>query len=183
MTAPVSGLPPAPAPAGAWHAGPYLRPWRHRRPRRRRRYKPLALAISVAVTAAALGACGAGRDGLGTNAGPCFMALPTAKRAVGGRGSLAGVRLVDVSRFTARNGRAMYELLSLLPARPAHDVCLVAYTGSFTPGQVEQPLGPPPSGGAGRYAIAVVTTPKPRLLATFVVRHEPLNFTRPHVGF
>jgi hypothetical protein len=183
MTAPAPGLPLAPSLAGAGPADPCRRPWRQRRPRQRRLHKPLALAVSVAVTAAALGACGAGRDVLGTNAGPCFMALPTAKRAVGGRGSLAGIRLVDVSRFTARNGRAMYDLLSLLPVRPAHDVCLVAYTGSFTPGQVEQPLGPPPSGGMGRYAIAVVTTPKPGLLGTFVVRHEPLNFTRLHVGF
>lgn len=183
MTAPAPGQLLVPAPAGAGHADPYHRPWRQRRLWQRRLHKPLALAVSVAVTAAGLGACGAGRDGLGTNAGPCFMALPTAKRAVGGHGSLAGVRLVDVSRFTARNGPAMYALLSLLPVRPAHDVCLVAYTGSFTPGQVEQPLGPPPPGGAGRYAIAVVTTPKPGLLGTFVVRHEPLNFTRLHVGF
>ena len=183
MTAPAPGQLLVPAPAGAGHADPYHRPWRQRRLWQRRLHKPLALAGSVAVTAAGQGACGAGRDGLGTNAGPCFMALPTAKRAVGGHGSLAGVRLVDVSRFTARNGPAMYALLSLLPVRPTHDVCLVAYTGSFTPGQVEQPLGPLPPGGAGRYAIAVVTTPKPGLLGTFVVRHEPLNFTRLHVGF
>jgi hypothetical protein len=183
MTASAPGLPPAPALAEAGRADLYRRPWRYRRRRRRWLYKPLALAVSVAVTTVGLGACGAGRDGLGTNAGPCFMALPTAKRAVGGRGSLAGVRLVNVSRFSARNGRAMHELLSLLPVRPAHDVCLVAYTGSFTLGQVEQPLGPPPPGGVGRYAIAVVTTPKPGLLGTFVVRHDPLNFTRLHVGF
>jgi hypothetical protein len=60
---------------------------------------------------------------------------------------------------------------------------VVAYTGSFTLGQVEQPAGLPPPGGAGRYAIAVVTTPHSALLGTFVVQRLPMNFTRAHVGF
>jgi hypothetical protein len=51
------------------------------------------------------------------------------------------------------------------------------------PGQVELPLKSPTSGGVGRYAIAVVTIPKPTLLATLVMRNEPLAFTRGHVGF
>ncbi|HUK71311.1 MAG TPA: hypothetical protein VLW50_21505 [Streptosporangiaceae bacterium] len=142
----------------------------------------MALIASIAVAVVGLGACGAGRDALGTDAAPCFAALPVAKQAVKGRGSLAGVRLANVSHFTARRDRAMHELLDLLPAPPAHDVCLVAYAGSFTPGQVELPLGPPPSGGVGRYAIVVVTSTNHQLLATFVVRHEPLNFARVHVG-
>ena len=49
--------------------------------------RPLALAVSVAVMVAGTGACGAGRNILGTNTGPCFMALPTARRAVEGRTS------------------------------------------------------------------------------------------------
>ena len=167
------GLVPAPATAGARSEN------RHRRALRR----PVALIASIAAAAVGLGACGAGRDGLGTDAGPCFAALPVANQAVAGRGSLAGVRLADVSHFTARHERAMHELLDQLPVRPAHDVCLVAYAGSFTLGQVGRPLGPPPSGGVGRYAIVVVTTTtKPELLATFVVRREPLGFARVHVG-
>jgi hypothetical protein len=145
--------------------------------------RPLAALALIASTAIGLGGCGAGRDALGTNAGPCFMALPVAKQAVAGRGKFIGVRLTDVSKLTAPNERAMRALLDLLPAAPAHDVCLVAYTGSFTPGQVERYLGPPPAGGVGRYAIAVVTVPNPDLLATFVVRQAPLTFTRVHVGF
>jgi hypothetical protein len=154
------------------------------RPRRRRLREQAALIAAITVTAAGLAACGAGRDAMGTNAGPCFAALPIAKKAVRGRGEFAGVRLVDVSSFTARNGRAMHELLDLLPVPRPREVCLVAYAGSFTPGQVERPLGPPPSAAAGRYAIAVVTAPPgPRLLATFVVRRAPLIFSRTHVGF
>ena len=146
-----------------------------RRPRR------VALIASIAVIAVGLGACGAGRNALGTSADPCFAALPVAKHAVRGRGSFAGVRRVNVSRLTARGERAMHELLNLLPVQPAHDVCLVAYRGSFTPSQVARPLGPPPA-GAGRYAIAVVTTVKHELLATFVVAREPLKFAHVHLG-
>ena len=144
---------------------------------------PLALAVSVAVTVGSLAACGAGRNVLGTSSSPCFLALPVAKRAVAGRGSLAGVRQVDVAKLTGPGGRAVGELLALLPTPPPRDICLVAYTGHFTLGQVERPAGLPPPGGAGRFAIVVVTTPESGLLGTFVVRHLPLNVTRAHVGF
>ncbi len=147
-------------------------------PPARRRLGPL---LAVAVTVAGLTACGAGRDALGSSAGQCFMALPVARRAAQDRGRLAGVRLVDTTRLAARGDRPLHDLLRLLPGRPPRDVCLVAFRGSFTPGQVRQLAGPPP-GGAGRYAIAVVKTPGPALLGTFVLRRLPVAFSRPHVG-
>jgi hypothetical protein len=158
-------------------------PGRPSRPRWRWPRGPLALAVSVAVTAGGLGACGAGRNALGTNTGPCFLALPVAKRAVAGRGKLAGVRLVDIAKLTSPGDRPLRDLLALLPVPPPHDICLVAYTGRFTLGQVAQPFGLPPPGGVGKYAIAVITTPTSGLLGTFVVRHLPLTFNRAHVGF
>ena len=148
--------------------------------RRRPRWERLLVSIAVVI---GLAACGAGRDAMGTNAGPCFAALPLAKHAVHGRGTLAGVELVDVATLNARDQREIHDLTDQLPAAAGHNLCLVAYTGSFTTDQVELPLGPPPSGGAGRYAIVAVATPKPKLLATFVVRRAPPNFTRVHVGF
>jgi hypothetical protein len=148
----------------------------------RRPVAPLVLALAVAAAATGLAACGAGRDVLGTNTSPCFLALPTAKQAVEGRGSLAGVRLVDIPRLTAPGDRTIRGLLTQLPLPRPRDVCVVAYTGSFTLEQVEMPAGLPPSGGTARYAIAVVAFPKPRLLGTFVVAHEPLSFRRTHVG-
>jgi hypothetical protein len=153
-----------------------------------RRHRPqllAALAVAIAVIVLATPGCGAGRNVLGTNTSPCFLALPVAKRAVAGRGKLAGVRMIDIPRLTATPGdRDVLALLGMLPAPPPRDVCLVAYAGSFTPGQVEQPAGlPPPGAGAGRYAIAVVTTPRSALLGTFVVRRLPLNFTHSRVGF
>jgi hypothetical protein len=155
---------------------------RHRHDRGRWR-TPLVLATSVAVTAASLAGCGAGRNVLGTNTGPCFLALPVAKRAVEGRGKLTGVRRVDVAKLPDPGGRAVGELLALLPNPPPRDLCLVAYTGQFTLDQVERPAGLPPPGGTGRYAIVVVTITESMLLGTFVVRRLPLTFTRAHVGF
>jgi hypothetical protein len=159
------------------------RPHGRRGPQRRWLDRPLALVLSVAFTAFGAGACGAGHAILGTNTSPCFLALPVAKRAVEGRGSLDGVRLVDVARLTSRGDRALRELLELMPVPPSHEVCLVAYRGSFTVGQVELPVGPIPPSGVGRYAIPVVTIPGSMLLGTLVVRHEPLSFKHEHLGF
>jgi len=66
-------------------------------------------------------------------------------------------------------------------APSSHDVCLVAYTGSYRLEQVEQPFGPVPPTGTGRYAIAVVTVPAPKLLGTFLAQHEPLSFKHEHL--
>jgi hypothetical protein len=144
---------------------------------------PLALAVSIAVTAAGTGACGAGRNILGTNTGPCFLALPVAKRAVEGRGSLAGVRMIDIPKLTnARDDRAVRNLLALMTVPLPRDVCLVAYHGTFTLAQVEQPTGLTPPSGTDRYAIVVVSAPMSELLGTFVVPRLPLTFTRTHLG-
>lgn len=146
-------------------------------------YAPVALAVSMAVTAAGTGACGAGRNILGTNTSTCFLALPTAKRAVGNHGKLAGVRMIDIPKLgNTPDDRRVRDLLALMTVPLPRDVCLVAYTGSFTLAQVEQPTGLLPSGGAARYAIAVVTSPEPELLGTFVVQQLPLTFTQQHLG-
>jgi hypothetical protein len=148
--------------------------------RRRARWARLLVSIALVI---GLAACGAGRDAMGTNAGPCFAALPVAKHAVHGRGLLAGVKLVDGAAVADRNQRELHDLLDQLPPAPGRSICLVAYAGSFRPGQVELPLGPPPSGGVGRYAIVAVTTSKLKLLATFVVRYAPPDLTGVHVSF
>jgi hypothetical protein len=153
------------------------------RPGRRRRagWRPalLALLASIAVIGA-LGGCSAGRGVLGTSTSPCFIALPLAKHAVHGRGSWTGVRIVDPATLT-RNEQGLHRLLDRLHVRPGQNVCLVEYVGRFTPGQVERPIGPHLVGVA-RYAIAVVTTRKPRLLGTVLLRHEPLTFRHSHLG-
>ena len=181
MTA--SALSPPTAPTSLAAAPEQQRPQRRRGPRRRWLDRPLTLVLLIAVTAVGVGACGAGRAILGTSTSPCFLALPVAKRAVAGRGSLDGVRLVDVTRLTGHGDRALRALLDQMPIPPSHEVCLVAYRGSFTVGQVELPFGPIPPSGVGRYAIPVVTIPGSVLLGTLVVRHEPLSFKHEHLGF
>jgi hypothetical protein len=158
------------------------RPHGHHRPRRRWLGRPLALVLAIAATATAVGACGAGRNILGTSTSPCFLALPVAKQAVEGRGSLDGIRLVNVATLTARGDRGLRELLDMLPIPSSHEVCLVAYAGSYRADEVELPFGPVPPSGVGRYAIAVVTIPKSMLLGTFVVQREPLSFKHEHLG-
>jgi hypothetical protein len=145
--------------------------------------RPLALFLAAVAATAGLCGCGTGRNLLGTNASPCFVALPTAKRAVHGRGSLAGVRLVDTARLTGAGGRSLRDLLGMLPTRPPRDICVVAYAGRFTLSQVERPAGLAPPSGVGRYAIVFVGASKSELLGTFVVLHEPVSFARLHVGF
>ena len=158
------------------------RPHGHRGPRRRRLDRPLALVLAIAATATAVAACGAGRNILGTSTSPCFSALPVARQAVEGRGSFDGVRLVNVAKLTARRSRGLRELLDMLPIPSSHEVCLVAYAGSYRADQVELPFGPVPPSGVARYAIAVVTIPKPVLLGTFVVQREPVSFRHEHLG-
>jgi len=153
-----------------------------RRPRRRWPSRPLALVLAIAATATGVGACGAGRNILGTSTSPCFFALPIARQAVEGRGSFDGVRLVNVAKLTARSDRGLRELLETLPIPSSHQVCLVAYTGSYRADQVELPFGPVPPSGTGRYAIAVVTIRKSMLLGTFLVQREPISFTHEHLG-
>jgi hypothetical protein len=146
-----------------------------------RRWLALVLAIAAAVTG--VQACGAGRDTLGTSTSPCFLALPVAKQAVGDHGKLDGVLLINVSTLTGRDNRGLRALLETLPIPASHEVCLVAYTGSYQYYQVELPFGPvPPPAGVGKYAIAVVTIPKSSLLGTFVVQHEPLSFKHEYLG-
>jgi hypothetical protein len=147
---------------------------------RRWRQGLLAAAVSAALVAG-LGACGAGRGALGTSSSPCFIALPVAKRAVQARGKLAGILLVDAASLTDRDERAVRKLLASLPVRRTHDVCLIAYAGSFTPGQVE--LAVPYAPSPARFAVAVVTTPRPRLLGTLLVRRVPKSFSHAHVDF
>jgi hypothetical protein len=94
-----------------------------------------------------------------------------------------GSLTIAIVAFGGAAPSTVVAVLDQLPIPSSHQVCLVAFTGSYTPGQVELPFGPVPAPGAGRFAIAVVTIPKATLLGTFVVQREPLSFTREHVGF
>lgn len=147
---------------------------RPRRGRRRRGAVTLTVGVLLAVV---LAGCTSARDTLGTNASQCFEALPVAHDAVHGRGTFAGVRLVSLSSFSGDVRLQPY--LSERTAAKVHAVCVISYRGTFTTGDVEKPLGLPPPGGVGHYAIVVVSKPQGRLVGTVVRLTQPLRFGHP----
>jgi hypothetical protein len=130
----------------------------------------LLLLGSVGVVAG----CTTPRDALGTNASPCFRALPVAADAVGERGALQGVRLL--SSATLAHEPRLRSVLSARAGAPVGSVCVFAYRGRYTQQDVQKPLGVPPASGVGSYAVAVVSMPANRLIGTFVLESEPLRF-------
>jgi hypothetical protein len=139
----------------------------------------------VAVGMVALGSmwvsgCTAARDTLGTNSSPCFRALALAESAVHGRGVFAGVRLVSASTL-AKLHRVDRVVSARSPTR-LHNVCLVAYRGTFRPDQVKRSAGRIPASGEGHFAVVVVSTPQNVLLATFVLAKEPVRFRHLALG-
>jgi hypothetical protein len=130
--------------------------------------------VGLLVAGAALGACTSPRDALGTNASPCYQALPVAAAAVHHRGAFQGVRLIDAQHL-GRNDQ-LRAVLSVRAGHPIRSVCAFSYRGAYTLDQVERPLGFPPAESPAPYAVVLVATPQNTLLATFVLEHQPFRF-------
>lgn len=135
---------------------------------RPRRWILATTALLMAATL--LTACSAARTGLGTSDESCYLALPTAAKAVGGHAHLAGVRKYSLAGMKTVAPRLYGRLAKDVPK--GKSVCLAAYTGHFTQSSVEKPLGRP----SGKVAIAVVTTPGAELLGTLILTKFPLRF-------
>ncbi|MHB1923858.1 MAG: hypothetical protein ACYCSJ_04155 [Acidimicrobiales bacterium] len=128
-------------------------------PRRRAAAGVLALALPLSLVG-----CSARGASLGTTSSLCFHALPAAAAAVHDRGSLLGVRLVVASRLRRR-----------VPAAAAlgdTKLCMVAYKGTFVPGDVSKPLG----GHGGDFAVVGVNQAGTEVLGTLLLNHLPLAF-------
>ncbi|MFZ0664189.1 MAG: hypothetical protein WAM97_00425 [Acidimicrobiales bacterium] len=65
---------------------------------------------------------------------------------------------------------------------PVHNVCLVAFKGSFDPALVKYVTGPVPPPGRRLFAMVVVSQPHDKVLATFIRTKEPIRFTHYTVG-
>ncbi len=124
----------------------------------------------LVVAASLLTACSAARTGQGTTAESCYLALPTAAKAVGGHGHLAGVRTFTLSGLHGRAPRLYVHLVDEVPKGQA--VCVVGYTGKFNATMVSKPLGRP----TGTLAVVVVTTPANKLLGTLILTKIPVRF-------
>ena len=136
-----------------------------------------AVALAGCLLAAgALAGCSSARSSLGTSDSSCYLALPTATKAVENHGRLVGVHLYELSALRHRAPK-LYKTLA--PTGPASErVCVVAFEGHFEQATVSRPLGRP----SGRLAVVVSTTPDNRLLGTIIFAHTPLHFGHPHIG-
>lgn len=136
----------------------------------------LAGLVSGAVAAALLVGCTSARSNLGTSDSSCYVALPTATRAVDSHGRLIGVHLSTVATLRRQAPRIVGEL-SAAPAA-GQRVCVVAFIGSFTTATVSKPLGRP----SGPVAVVVTVFPSNELLGTAIVNRPPVPFGHSHFG-
>jgi hypothetical protein len=144
------------------------------RPRPSFRLAAFAGALVLAVTL--LASCSSARSDLGSSgtSSSCYMALPTAAKAVGGHGHLEGVRKYSLDSLRALAPRLYRHLADDLSNKQA--VCLAGYSGHFSATDVDKPLGRP----SGSVAVAVVTTPANELLGTLILTKVPLRFQQTH---
>jgi hypothetical protein len=127
--------------------------------------RTLAAGLLAAVLA---GGCGAPHPGVSNGSvSVCYRAIPTALAAVHD----THARLIGVHRIPEDSVRS--RLPAYVRARMQADndteVCVVAFKGDFTPGQVE--LAPPTEQGS--YAVLLVTSRNLRLVGGAVLDHLP----------
>jgi hypothetical protein len=146
------------------------------RTRTRTRSRPAAGAAALVLAAALLASCSSARSDLGSpdTSSSCYLALPTAAKAVGGHGHLQGVRKYTLSSLRSVAPRLYRHLAGDVPKKQA--VCLAGYSGHFTASGVDKPLGR----AAGSVAVVVVTTPANELLGTLILSRLPLRFQQTH---
>ncbi|HUD16248.1 MAG TPA: hypothetical protein VMQ59_03255 [Acidimicrobiales bacterium] len=123
-----------------------------------------------------LAGCTSVRSNLGTTDSSCYLGLPSATRAEGSSGRLTGVHRYSLKTLRQKAP----QLLAALPSgyRSSQQVCVFAFSGSFTRSSVTKPLG----AATGPVAIVVATSPSNQLIGTVIVPHVPLHFGHPHLG-
>jgi hypothetical protein len=143
------------------------------RGRRERRVGWLGAVVALAL-GSVLAGCSTVHESLGTSDSPCYLALPTAKAAVGPSGHFEGVRLMKVHSLTY----ARLESAVKSAGVDSGQVCLVAFSGNFSSTSVSHPSGR----ANGRLAVVVLRYPDGKLIATVLFRRLPTHFTHSHVG-
>jgi len=136
----------------------------------RTRRRAAAVVAGLVLAASLLTSCSSARSDLGTSDDSCYLALPTAAKAVGGHGHLEGVRKYTLSSLHSVAPKLYGRLAADVPKKQG--VCLAGYTGHFSATEVAKPLGRP----SGTLAVAVVTTPANRLLGTLILTKLPVRF-------
>jgi hypothetical protein len=136
----------------------------------------LRVTICVAVLVLLADSCTAARTNLGTSDSACYLALPSATKAVHSAGRLIGVQRSTLTKLK-RSYPVFVNNLHVNGAM-AEQICLFAFSGRFTAQSVSKPRGRP----VGRLAVVVLSTPANALLGTAILRHAPLRFGHPHIG-
>ena len=135
--------------------------------------KALVAGVGLAVGVVALGGCASPHNSLGTGSSPCFQALPSATKAVHGKGRLVGVRRVSLSQLRRPPSTPPSSTPPGQPPNQANrSVCVVAFRGNFGPGEVEHENVQ----RSGNYAVVVVGEHGGTPLRAFVTNELPLRF-------
>jgi hypothetical protein len=129
---------------------------------------------AVVLGASVFAGCSSARVGLGTTDESCYLALPTASKAVGGHGHLTGIRKYRVEDIKGLAPRLYAYLADQAPKTQV--VCLAGYTGLFSKTTVEKPIGRP----SGKLAVVVVTSPGNKVLGTLILEKLPVRFQHTH---
>ncbi len=126
------------------------------------------------MAALVLAGCSSARTGLGTSDESCYLALPTAAKAVGGQGHLEGIRKYTISNLKGVAPRLYDSLADQVPKGQA--VCVAGYSGTFHEDMVTKPLGR----ATGKLAVVVVTSPGNKVLGTLILTKTPVRFQHTH---
>ena len=118
--------------------------------------------LLLASAVASLAAC-TPRNSLGTGSTACIKAIPVAAAEVHHKGKPEGVRTVRAESLATR----IPEVAPL----GRQDVCLVAFSNDFQPGDVTHAKAQ----RAGRYALVVVDSHQ-NVVVAFVLDQLPLRF-------
>jgi hypothetical protein len=141
------------------------------RPGARTRVRAALVGLAgLVLSSGVLAGCSTARLDVGTTDESCYLALPTAAKAVGGHGHLAGVHKFSPGSLKAVAPRLERSLQDRVPK--GRSICLAAYTGHFTRAETMKPIGRL----AGAVAVAVVTSPGNDLLGTVILARIPLRF-------
>jgi hypothetical protein len=138
------------------------------------RYRLGGALAGCALVAGLSAGCTSARSNLGTSDSACYLALPTASKAVHSHGRLLGVHRYTL---TALGRKAPRLLGDLAPNETGSQVvCVAAYSGTFTWRSVSDPHGE----HHGHSAVVVSTTPGNRVLGTVIFSNPPLHFGHSH---
>lgn len=129
-----------------------------------------ALWAAVASAVVASGCNGAAPGVSNGSVSACYRAIPVGRQALhGAHAHLIGVHRIAVETVRSRLPDAVRDELA---SEKDTAVCVMAFEGSFAPGQVEAA----PAGQSGRYALVLVSSRKLHLVGAVILDHLPGSF-------